>query len=622
MIGLAQKAAAEGVDTAYLRGSQGYEASALPFQGQEAAGEARAPAQPPAPGEIASSLSYAPLRVAADATLPAYKAPNAPSLPTWSWTGFYVGAHVGGTVGTVDFADPFGSSIFGDKVSTPGFLAGGQIGYNFQAVNSPWVFGLEAGLSWLDSDGTNTCLAFSGLFVSANCGARPNMTGDLTTRVGWAYGSSNHSLLYAKGGVAFLHDQVDIATNATPGFGLAPLTTNSSFTKVGWTVGAGAEHAISPAWSVKLEYDYIGVGGETVATPPGLVQPIPGVNVYNLTPAGTTRVTQNFQEVDLGLNYKFGADPSALWGSALSAFPVKAPVVVVFAPGWELDAGARSWFSSGKFQKDLGSTVSPGLADILNSRLTYVSAAFSGELFGRIKSPQNVFVKGNIGVGSLLGGHLNDEDWAIFGGSVAYSNTVSKPVNGDIDYTTLDLGYDFFRGVSYKFGTFVGYNYYREDKSAYGCTQIANPLSDCIPAIPSSVLVITENDTWNSLRVGVNGDIMVTDQLKLGADIAYLPYGRFNGTDDHLQRVPPFVSPESGIGTGFQLESIVSYLITEQFSVGVGGRYWAMWTTKDAITEFAGAPCPCQTLPAKTERYGVFVQLDYRGVGSLLEGFY
>ena len=168
---------------------------------------------------------------------------------------------------------------------------------------------------------------------------------------------------------------------------------------------------------------------------------------------------------------------------------------------------------------------------------------------------------------------------------------------------------------------FVGYNYYRENKSAYGCTQIANPLSDCVPAIPSSVLSITEDDTWQSLRVGVNGDIMITDQLKLGADVAYLPYVEFNGTDDHLQRIPPFISPESGTGIGVQLESILSYLITDQLSVGVGGRYWAMWTTKNAITEFAGAPCPCPTQPAKTERYGVFVQVDYRGVGSLLEGF-
>ena len=36
-----------------------------------------------------------------------------------------------------------------------------------------------------------------------------------------------------------------------------------------------------------------------------------------------------------------------------------------------------------------------------------------------------------------------------------------------------------------------------------------------------------------------------------------------------------------------------------------------MWTTKDAVTEFGGAPCPCQTLPAKTDRYGVFLQAAY-----------
>lgn len=71
--------------------------------------------------------------------------------------------------------------------------------------------------------------------------------GDLTARVGWAYGQFNHSLLYVKGGPAYVHSQVDITTNNTNGFGLAPLTTNSSFAKVGWTVGAGVEQAITPA---------------------------------------------------------------------------------------------------------------------------------------------------------------------------------------------------------------------------------------------------------------------------------------------------------------------------------------------------------------------------------------
>lgn len=531
-----------------------------------------------------------------------------PTAPVW--TGFYIGTHVGAAAGTADFSDPFGSSIFGDKVATPGFLAGGQIGYNWQAPNSQWVFGLEADLDWLDSVGTNTCLAFSGLFVSANCNARPNMMGDLTARVGWAYGHSNHSLLYVKGGPAFVHDQIDITTNATANFvGLPPQVTSSSYTKFGWTIGAGVEHAIAPAWSAKLEYDYVSLGGENVATPPGLVQPVPPIPLYFLTPVGTTGVTQNFQEVKLGLNYRFGVDPSTRWGSASSAFPVKAPVMVV-ASGWEVETGARYWYSSGRFQKDLGSTTDPALANILNSRLTYDSTANSGEFFGRLDTPLNVFVKGNIGAGSFSGGQMNDEDWVIFGGTVPYSNTLSDPVKGSIDYATLDLGYDFFRGAGYKLGAFVGYNYYKENKRAYGCAQIANQLSDCVPAISSSVLGITEDDTWKSFRIGVNGEIMITDRLKLGADVAYLPYVTFNGTDDHVLRA--LIIQESGTGRGLQLESILSYLITDQFSVGVGGRYWAMWTTQNAIADFAGALCPCQTQPAKTERYGVFLQAAYR----------
>ncbi len=600
MIGFVQhEAAAADMDTAYLRGSDAYGVTGPAYPVQQV-GAPWYPTSAPAPSD-----------------LPVFKGPIAPAPPAWFWTGFYGGVHVGAVAGTANFTDPFGSSIFGDNVTTPGYLAGGQIGYNWQAPNSNLVLGVEADFGWLDSDGTNTCLAYSGNFVSANCRAQPNMMGDLTARVGWAYGQFNHSLFYVKGGAAFVHNQIDITTNGAPLLGLAPLTASSSFTNVGWTVGAGVEHAITPAWSVKLEYDYIGLGGETVATPQGVVQPVPGVYAYNFTSAGTTRVTENFQEVTLGLNYKFGMDPAAQWGSASAAFPVKAPVIFV-ASGWELEAGARDWYSSGTFQKDLRP---PSLV----SRLTYDTTANSGELFGRIESPQNIFVKGNIGVGSLLSSHQNDEDWALLLGppptppvAIAYSNTFAAPVQGDIDYATLDLGYDFFRAAGYKLGAFVGYNYYRENKSAYGCTQIANQLSDCVPATPGSVLGITEDDTWQSLRVGVNGDIMITDQFKLGADVAYLPYVAFNGTDDHLQRIPPFISPESGTGEGVQLESILSYMITDQFSVGVGGRYWAMWTTK-AINDFAGVEV--QTEAAKTDRYGVFVQLDYRGIGSLLKGF-
>ena len=539
--------------------------------------------------------------------VPIYK--KAPP-PIWSWAGGYIGVHVGAAWGTTNFSDPFGPSIYGDRVRTPAFLGGGQIGYNWQGPGSPWVLGVEADISALDSDGTRTCLAFSGLFVSANCRVRPDVTTTMTGRVGYAAGPQGRTLLYVRAGLAGVHDRIDLATNAV----LPPAATSVGVWKWGGTVGAGVEHAMTPAWSLKLEYDYLGFGGNSVATPAGLLQAAPPdpASIVATAPSATN-VTQHIHEMKLGLNYRFGADPRAGWAAASPSYPAKtlfkAPPRTAWTPGWELEIGARYWYSAGRFQKDLGSDTTPATANVLNSRLTYDSTANSGELFGRVEGPQNIFVKGFVGGGKLSGGQMNDEDWILDGGVVPYSNTISDPVGGRISYATIDVGWDMLRGPDHKVGAFVGYNYYRENKAAYGCVQIANQFSDCAASIPSSVLVITEDDTWKSLRVGLNGEIMLTDGLRLSGDVAYLPYVKFDGTDNHVLR--SLISPAWGWGRGVQLEAILSYAVTPAFSVGAGGRYWAMWTT-EAYTAFGGEPCPCQTLPSKTERYGTFLQAAYK----------
>ena len=529
---------------------------------------------------------------------PVFKA--APAAPVWNWTGLYIGAHVGGGLGISNFSDPIGPSIFGDNVRTPAFLGGGQIGYNWQAANSPWVYGVEADVSGLISEGTNTCFAFSGFYISANCHVRPDVTSSLTGRVGYATGWQGHTLLYGKGGAAWIHDNIDIAVNAV----LPAQTTSATYSKLGWTIGGGVEQALTPAWSMSLEYDYFNFGNGGVTAPTSFFQAV-FPNGYVATPPFAANVNQNFQEVKLGLNYRFGADPGASWdASSKAAYPVKAPPMV--ASGWEVEGGGRYWYSSGRFQKDLGA--GPGVTNVLNSRLTYTSTGNSGEFFARIDSPYRVFVKGFIGGGSLNNGTMNDEDWLLFANSVPYSNTVSS-VSGNMTYGTIDLGFNGLQGQYYKAGPFVGYNSYTENKSAYGCTQISNPNSDCVPAIPTSTLAITENDQWRSLRVGVNGEVMLTQSLKLSGDVAYLPYVKFTGTDDHVLRA--LVSPESGTGQGVQLEGIISYYVTPAFSIGAGGRYWAMWSD-NSYTNFGGAPCPCQALPVKTERYGTFLQAAYK----------
>ncbi len=118
-----------------------------------------------------------------------------------------------------------------------------------------------------------------------------------------------------------------------------------------------------------------------------------------------------------------------------------------------------------------------------------------------------------------------------------------------------------------------------------GCEQIANPSSDCSSVIPTSVHVITEDDTWRSLRLGTAVDIALAPRLTLAGEAAYLPYVNFSGTDDHVLR--SLLSPEDGHGVGIQLEATLSYALTDALSIGVGGRYWSMWTTSGEV-DFGG----------------------------------
>lgn len=561
-----------------------------------------------------------------------FKGPIAPAA--WSWTGFYLGAHVGGGAGTANFADRFGPSIFGDTVRTPGFLGGGQAGFNWQVPNSPWVLGVQADISGLVSEGTNTCFAYSGGAINTTCRVRPEATSTLTGRVGYAVGPNGRTLLYVKGGPALAETRVDMALNndfAPFGVGPAISSNSSNLSLRGGTVGAGAEYALTPAWSLFAEYDYLGFRSANVADL-GSVTVSPVGQTTGIVAPGSSGVTQNIQEFKLGLNYKLGADP---WAPGLDRprgdpYPVE-PIyqwspVPGWGPGWELETGLRYMYSWGQFHKDIGQPVTSGLPSISSiSRLTYDDMQTnSGEFFARLDTPWNFFIKGFVGGGWTNGGHMNDEDFGIpfqIGPSayayVPYSNTISGNVTGNISYGVLDAGYDFLHGSSYKAGVLIGYTEFHQVMNAYGCAQIANPLSDCSsanpfsPPSPTSVLGITEDDTWKALRVGMSGEAMLTDRVKVSADVAYLPYVNFSGLDTHWQRVPVTLFPEtSSGGRGVQLEGVLSYYLTPTFSVGVGGRYWAAWTTNGTYT--AEGATFTNNFRGTFEQAGAFAQASYK----------
>jgi opacity protein-like surface antigen len=567
--------------------------------------------------------------------------PPSPFAPPviWNWTGLYVGAYAGLALSTANFADPFGASVFGDTVRSPGFSGGGQIGYNWQPLGAPWVFGVEADAGALSSDGTSTCFAASAQTINTTCRVRPQAAGTFTGRIGYAMGPADElhniapigilpfrsaTMIYGKAGLAFADDRIDMAiNNALAGFAGPGITSNSAnATLWGWAAGLGVEHALTPAWSLKVEYDYLGFGSRNIANLGSSTANPSGVTLSS-TPPGSSGVSQNVQLVKMGVNYKWGADPLNWAGAASAAYVTKNPPTPNWFSSWDAAGGLRYFGSSGRFQKDLGNFSSAGLPSLSSvSRLTYADMRTnSGEFFARIDTPWNLFVKGYLGGGSTSSGQLNDEDFGIplVGIYAPYSNTLSS-VTGNISYGAVDAGINVLSGPEYKVGAFAGYFQFNQAMSGFGCQPLAN--INCIPNVPSAgSAIITENDKWQALRAGVGGEMMLINRLAISADAAYLPYVNFSGVDHHFfgnTGQIASVNPEtSSNGAGVQLEALISYYATSQFSVGVGGRFWSLWTTDGQAIRTVDngvpiAPTPPQTFKGAVEQAGVFLQAAYK----------
>jgi outer membrane immunogenic protein len=251
---------------------------------------------------------------AADLTMrPAYKAPPPVVAPVaWTWTGFYIGAHIGSAWGTKEWTLNFDEPDFGPfplgQTQVNGFLGGPTAGFNYQVDR--WVFGVEGQFSWADVKGSSGCnnFFFEGkaefpAFGSLSCNAKVDWLATLAARVGWTI---DHALLYVKGGGAWVHDK--FAVNCAPiiegceggPFISGPGTVwSGSRTRAGWMWGAGVEYAFTPNWSAKIEYDFMDFGTHRVNL---------GLNTANaececdFLPVD---INQRIHLVKAGVNYRF-----------------------------------------------------------------------------------------------------------------------------------------------------------------------------------------------------------------------------------------------------------------------------------------------------------------------------
>jgi len=219
-------------------------------------------------------------------TRPVYVAPR----PVWSWTGCRVGANAGyGWQANRAYDPQYAASAGADTAD--GFAGGGQVGCDYQLAG--WVFGVQGMLDGASIKGSHIYPPPDG-DPGETLGFNTSWFATETARIGYLL--MPQTLAYFRGGLAeagIRYTDVDPSVSA-----ISPYWGSASATRVGWTIGGGAEYSFARNWSVFVEYDYMGFGSQNVT----LSYTAP--NPANAAPY-TYRETQNLQTVLFGLNFKF-----------------------------------------------------------------------------------------------------------------------------------------------------------------------------------------------------------------------------------------------------------------------------------------------------------------------------
>ena len=208
------------------------------------------------------------------------KAPMAPAAAPYSWTGFYVGAHIGGGLSGNQWSDPLRGSGQIDQGShnATGLLGGLQAGYNWQMGHL--VLGVEGQYSFADLNGDHDNASAASITDSASSalatGADRFSTkikgiATIAGRVGFASDAMDRTLFYAKGGAAYARGHFGEQEIFSEIICLAPCITFNGTNSLGadanhwgWMVGAGLEYGLTQNWSAKIEYNYLDFGTKTV----------------------------------------------------------------------------------------------------------------------------------------------------------------------------------------------------------------------------------------------------------------------------------------------------------------------------------------------------------------------
>ncbi len=197
---------------------------------------------------------------------------QADSSQQYDWSGSYVGGSLGALHSKAEHdastTSGFTGSYFNapsprqiaeeaDKTSSQSRMSAGLFGGYGKQYDNLYV-GVEASVNSLSLDDTSTSgdtyiIAPSGGFTN-EISVKANWQAALRSRVGWA---DKRWLAYFTGGLAA--SQISVADTYRDDFGAYGQNSDKE-TKLGWTIGVGAEYALNDDWTLRGEYSYADYG--------------------------------------------------------------------------------------------------------------------------------------------------------------------------------------------------------------------------------------------------------------------------------------------------------------------------------------------------------------------------
>jgi outer membrane immunogenic protein len=223
------------------------------------------------------------------------KAPQPDYAPSASpWNAFYIGANFGAAFTRRHWTDAyFGETFDNGNNNNAVFLAGGQIGSNAQFGN--FVIGFEFDIDWVgNTNSPGSSVVIPALRNTFQLSSTDAWISTLAGRFGVAF---DCVLLYGKVGAGWVGGNGFTLTNVTTG---VSIDAGGVSVTTGWLLGAGVEYAFLPNWTIKLEYDYLGLNNRNFLVQDTDNAPFP--RLVGDTFLGSHR---NLQMLKIGFNYLF-----------------------------------------------------------------------------------------------------------------------------------------------------------------------------------------------------------------------------------------------------------------------------------------------------------------------------